>query len=1109
MLALAGNTSADLVVHWKLDEGSGTIAADASGNGYDGTFVGTPEWADGYHGGGVHFTAEGQIVQYSFAAAEPWPAGTVAVWVKADTMGQGNWNGVFSSHVPNSAGFQMDTNDGDPGNYRFQPGGVVFGVVTTEWVHLAVTWDGTSLNTYYNGVWANSGTVTATNTTFDRFALGVNRSGANTLMGVFDDLQVYDHALSEIEILGAMEGQPWPYAYSPDPADGAIHEATWVSLSWKPGDLAVSHDVYMGDNFGDVNEATRDSDVFRGNQTGDFYVAGFPGFAYPEGLVPGTMYYWRIDEVNEADPNSPWKGDVWSFWVPPRNAYNPGPVDGMKFVDPNVELSWTEGFGAKLHHVYFGDNFDDVSNATGALAQADATYTPGPLELEKVYYWRVDEYDGAITLKGDIWSFTIKPVIPITDPTLIGRWTLDEGMGTTALDWSGHGHDASFRGEPWWVDGYDGGGLAFDGVDDSVVTSFDEETWSAFTVTLWAKAATVGQNEWSSVFANHVPNSAGFQLGVDGSNPGIYRYNGANGGLVEISEVTTSWVHISVTCNGTSTTIYYNGNVAATIGAADPVFNMFGIGINRGGDQSFEGIIDDVRVYDKELTQEEVRLVMRIDPLLAWSASPTNGTTVDIDNATPLTWSRGDMASQHDVYFGTYKDAVANADSSDTTGIYRGSQAGTSFTPSEGIEWGGGPYYWRIDENNTDATVTKGRVWSFTVADFILIDDFESYDANDNQIWYAWHDGLGYGAPDTADFFAGNGTGAAVGDETTASYTEETIVNGGSQSMPLAYDNNKQGFAKYSETELALTAPRDWTKHELAELSLWFRGYLESASTFTEGPSGTYTMTARSGNIWGQTDQLHYLFKQLSGPGSIIAKVESVTNTSTGAKCGVMIREMLTGDSKHAFTFMRPDGGVRFNRRIEVGDTTSNSVENGLEFPRWVKLERDVSGLFTASHSADGVTWVPVDDINMGTSSSVQMNSVVYIGVALSSNNTAETCEAVLSNIQVTGATTGEWQSQDIGILANAAEPLYVALADAAGTPAVVYHDDANAATIDIWTEWIIPLQAFADQGINLADVDRIAIGLGTRGNMTTPGGSGKTFLDDIRLYRTRDIEAE
>ncbi|GAI94903.1 unnamed protein product, partial [marine sediment metagenome] len=67
---------------------------------------------------------------------------------------------------------------------------------------------------------------------------------------------------------------------------------------------------------------------------------------------------------------------------------------------------------------------------------------------------------------------------------------------------------------------------------------------------------------------------------------------------------------------------------------------------------------------------------------------------------------------------------------------------------------------------------------------------------------------------------------------------------------------------------------------------------------------------------------------------------------------------------------------------------------------------------------------------------------------------------------------------------------------------AIVVHDDPLAATIDTWTEWVIPLQAFEDQGIVLTDVDRIAIGLGTHGNITIPGGSGTMFFDDIRLHR-------
>jgi len=87
--------------------------------------------------------------------------------------------------------------------------------------------------------------------------------------------------------------------------------------------------------------------------------------------------------------------------------------------------------------------------------------------------------------------------------------------------------------------------------------------------------------------------------------------------------------------------------------------------------------------------------------------------------------------------------------------------------------------------------------------------------------------------------------------------------------------------------------------------------------------------------------------------------------------------------------------------------------------------------------------------------------------------------------------------------MSNDAEPLYVAVSNSAGAPAIVVHDDPAAAQIDTWTEWIIPLSVIADQGIDLINVDKIAIGLGTQGNMTIPGGSGKMYIDDIRLNKS------
>ena len=85
--------------------------------------------------------------------------------------------------------------------------------------------------------------------------------------------------------------------------------------------------------------------------------------------------------------------------------------------------------------------------------------------------------------------------------------------------------------------------------------------------------------------------------------------------------------------------------------------------------------------------------------------------------------------------------------------------------------------------------------------------------------------------------------------------------------------------------------------------------------------------------------------------------------------------------------------------------------------------------------------------------------------------------------------------------MSNSTEPMYVTLTSGSKT-AVVYHDDPNAVNIENWTQWSIPLQGFADEGVNLSGVDKFAIGFGTRGDMTTPGGLGTMFFDDIRLYR-------
>ena len=1122
---------------WLLDEGTGSITVDASGNDNDGTLINAPKWVAGWSGNALEFDGASSYVDCGNVEALNVDVFSVSFWCNIpNTQG---WNHMISrgSHgawgVPGSVNWGVMMYDAQE-TILFETyndtswAGITTNTTSGEWHHVVATYNGDIMQLYHDGQLA---ATTGAGMRLDQsraFLIGARSdagSGGDPFIGSIDEVGYFNIVLplEDIETLmndglGVVTVQP--LAWRPGPKDGAMHEDTWVTLTWSPGNFAASHDIYLGDNFDEVNNGTPESETFRGNQgLGElYYVAGFPGYPYPDGLVPGTTYYWRIDEVNNADAESPWKGNVWSFTVSSKKAYEPYPADGAEYLTPDIKLSWTGGLGAILHYVFIGETFEEANAATGGILSAVSNYTPSGIELGKTYYWRIDEFDGTTTHRGDIWTFKTLPDVPIYDPNLIGWWKFDEGSGVMALDGSGYDNNGKLMRNTQWITGYDGDALKFDGIGAYVnCGNADILNVDVFSVSFWCNIAST--QTW-----NHMVSKG--QHGASGSpgsvNWGIMMYESQETILFEtyndtgwtgITADTTigQWHHVVATYDGDTMQLYHDGELlSSTSGIGILLDKNRPLLIGARSDAAsaggyFNGSIDDVRFYNKVLTQDEVLQAMQGDPTLAWGPRPANKSTPDIYNAASLSWSPGAKADQHDVYFGTDKDAVEDADTT-TADIYRGRQAITSYSPPEGVEWGGGPYYWRIDEYNTDGTLTKGSLWSFTVADFILVDDFEDYNAGDNQIWYVWHDGLGYGTPGTADYFAGNGTGSAVGDENTASYTEETIIHSGGKSMPLAYDNNKQGYSKYSEAELTLTAPRDWTQQGVAELSLWFRGYPASTGSFVEGPVGTYTMTASGADIWAvngvEADEFHFAYKMLTGAGSIVAKVNSVVNTNGWAKAGVMIRDTLDPDSAHAFACVTPVNGVAFQYRPGTGATSESANQTGITAPYWVKLERSIAGSFTVSHSANGSSWQPVTG---AMPQNIPMSANVYVGLALTSHDTALTCQAVFSNVTTTGSVTGQWTHQDVGILSNDAEPLYVAVSNSTGTPAIVVHDDPAAAQIGIWTEWIIPLQAFADQGIVLTNVDRIAIGLGTRGNTTVPGGSGKIFIDDIRLYQSRE----
>jgi hypothetical protein len=480
---------------------------------------------------------------------------------------------------------------------------------------------------------------------------------------------------------------------------------------------------------------------------------------------------------------------------------------------------------------------------------------------------------------------------------------------------------------------------------------------------------------------------------------------------------------------------------------------------------------------------------------------PNNG-AVDVAQEAFLIWKAGDYAVTHNLYLGQNAEDVNTADPTNPLDVLVGENLTMSGYDPNGLLDFGETYYWRVDEiNDLDPNSPwKGNLWSFTVINHFIVDDFEGYtDYAPDDIFSSWSDGYGIdenGALigyDNPDFDAGE------------HFLETVEVHGGEQSLPYLYNNAAP--ATHSEATLPFSEPQDWTREGVKELSLWFKGNPPYTGSFVEAPVGTYTMTGSGADIWNNTDQFHFAFKEVSGTGAatIIAKVESIdpVNSNKDTKAGVMIRDSLEPGSANTALLctLDPEKGLRFQNRSVLNDVTvredADMDPNALP-PYWLKLQRTSGGLIRAYRSPDGIEWTQF------SLKQISMQTPIYIGLAVTSHDAALTSEAKFSNVSFPDTIVDmQWIDQDIGLLNNEPEPMYVILDGSAK----VYHDDPNAALINAWNEWIIPLDKFADQGIDLTGVNSIGIGFGDKDNPQQNGGSGTMFFDDIRLYLPRTVE--
>lgn len=197
-------------------------------------------------------------------------------------------------------------------------------------------------------------------------------------------------------------------ASEPSPAAKAQKVTSDTSLTWKPGLLATSHKVYFGTDPGKL--------AAKSTTSGNSFT--------PEGLELGKTYYWRVDAVNGAWKQSPWKGDVWSFTVDSGKATNPQPVNNAQWMPTKLTLSWAPARTAMAHTVYVSDKLDDVKNGAKPVskAQKQTSYTVSSLKKATAYYWRVDEVCSGEVIKGDIWQFSTEGILDLKVDLAVPQW---------------------------------------------------------------------------------------------------------------------------------------------------------------------------------------------------------------------------------------------------------------------------------------------------------------------------------------------------------------------------------------------------------------------------------------------------------------------------------------------------------------------------------------------------------------------------------------------------------------------------------------------------------------------------------------------------------------
>jgi hypothetical protein len=606
---------AGLVAGYAFEEGSGTTVADAAGRGHAGTVTGATWVGDGKYGGALSFDGVNDWVTVADANdLDLATTMTLAAWVRPAALANRWRTVIFKEGSP--LAYALYAHDGGTapaaelqvsGSLRTARGTAP--VPLNAWSHVAATFDGAALRLYVDGVLvrtlAAAGSLPATT--------GVLRLGGNSIwnewfQGLIDEVQVYDRALAEeeIEVVMATPLDAGPVVPPGAPtaltASGSVGSA---HLEWTPpvgGTPVVRYNVHRSASPGVVP-----SQANRIAQTTTPTFDDAP-------LAPGTYYYVVTAEGTSGTPGSPSNeasAQVTADTTGPSVAIT-SPTDGST-VSGQVTVAASASDASGVAGVQFTlDGSPLGSEDTGApysITWDTLAASPGTHVLRAV----ARDGEGNVSTSSPV-GVTVDNALPPQPSGLVAAYSFDEGDGGTVGDRTGKGHAGTITGATWSPAGKHGGALSFDGVNDwvTVADANDLDLVSGLTLEAWVRPTELG-NRWRTVIFKEGSPLA-YALYAHERRAGPIAEVLASGAVRSARRTTplplNVWSHLAATYDGTTLRLYVDGTLVAPVpvtGSLPATSGALRLGGNDVWNEWFQGLMDDVRIYDRALSEAEIR----------------------------------------------------------------------------------------------------------------------------------------------------------------------------------------------------------------------------------------------------------------------------------------------------------------------------------------------------------------------------------------------------------------------------------------------------------------------------------------------------------------------